>query len=95
MKNFSERIDELHGIIKYAEERIKELKMIEEKEKSEKPCSNGFVHAVNLNWQIVYGRNTLDGVIKPEECRFIGTIEECDRFITDNISDYQCGQERK
>jgi hypothetical protein len=92
MKTFSERIDELHGIIKYAEERIKELKTIEEKEKSEKPCANGFVHAVNLSWKIVYGKETLEGVIKPEECRFIGTIEECEKFIADNISDYQHGQ---
>lgn len=39
------------------------------------------VWAVDLDWNIVGGKKTLEDVIKPENVRHIGTYQECETFV--------------
>ena len=40
-----------------------------------------WVHAVDINWNIKSHPTDISNVMKAEDCRFIGTYEECYRFI--------------
>ena len=40
------------------------------------------VCGVNLNWEIVCHPKSLENVMKPEDCRFIGTKKGCELFIS-------------
>ncbi len=42
------------------------------------------VFAVNLKWEILSHESDLSQVMKPEDCRFIGTEDECTVFIKQN-----------
>lgn len=39
------------------------------------------VYAVNLEWEVVGGKKNLNGILTPEQTRFIGTEAECNDFV--------------
>lgn len=57
-----------------------ELKEQGKVKETEYPC------AVTMDWKIKIHRNDLSKVMKPEDCRFIGTVNECADFIKEHFT---------
>lgn len=45
------------------------------------------IFGVDINWELKHHSTDLGVVMNPEDCKFIGTKEECKTFIKDNKND--------